>query len=223
VPPGSGRFLNEAESLALLAQHGLPVVAHRLCRTENEARLAFRELGAPVAVKACSVDVPHKSEYGLVALNLVSEEAVAESFNSQFAKLDEIEAEPDGVIVAAMASAQREFVLGARIDPVFGPVVMIGDGGKYVEVLPDISVLVWPFSAEDVHETLQRLRIAPFFRGVRGEAPLDIEALAAAALRIGVLIAGAQGAIASVDLNPVMVGAIGQGLVIVDALVERAE
>ena len=117
LPAGAGRFLNEAESLALLAAHHVPVVAHRLCRSESEARAAFRELGSPVAVKACSVDVPHKSEHGLVALNIVSEDAVGQAFAVQMAKLDAIDAEPDGIIVAAMATGQREFVLGARIDP----------------------------------------------------------------------------------------------------------
>lgn len=222
VPPGTGRFLNEAESLALVAGHGLPVVPHRLCRSDSEARLAFRELGSPVAVKACSVDVPHKSELGLVALDLVSEEAVARAFAAQSAKLEEIGAAPDGIIVAAMTTGRREFVLGARIDPVFGPVVMVGDGGKYVEAMPDIALLLPPFSAEDVIEALSRLRIAPLLRGVRGEPPLDAAAVAVAAIRLGGLIAAARDRIASIDLNPVMVGAEGQGIIVVDALVERA-
>ena len=222
VPAGRGRFLNEAESLALLAAHGLPVVPHRLCRSESEARIAFRDLGSPVAVKACSVDVPHKSELGLVALNLVSEAAVVEAFAAQSAKLEEIDAEPDGIIIAAMAEGQREMVLGARLDPVFGPVVMIGDGGKYVEALPDIELLLPPFSPEDARDAILRLRIAPILKGVRGEAAADIDALARAMLRLGAIIAGARGRIASIDINPVLVGAAGQGLIIVDALIERA-
>ena len=222
VPAGRGRFLNEAESLALLGAHGLPVVAHRLCRSAAEARIAFRDLGSPVAVKACSVDVPHKSELGLVALNLVSEEAVAEAFAAQMAKLDEIEAEPDGIIVASMAEGQREMVLGARLDPVFGPVVMIGDGGKYVEALPDIELLPPPFSQEEARDAILRLRIAPILKGVRGEPAADVEALARAMLRLGAIIAGAHGKLAAIDLNPVLVGAAGQGLTILDALIERA-
>jgi acetate---CoA ligase (ADP-forming) len=221
MPPGSGRFLNEAESLALIHGHGLPVVAHRLCRSEREARIAFRELGSPVAVKACSVDVPHKSELGLVALNLVSEEAVVGAFAAQMARLGEIGAAPDGIIIAAMAEGTHEFVLGARVDPTFGAVVMVGDGGKYVEALPDIALLLPPFSLEDVHVALARLRIAPLFKGVRGEVPLDIDALAEAALRLGAIISAGEEDIASIDLNPVMVAAQGRGITIVDALVER--
>jgi acyl-CoA synthetase (NDP forming) len=221
LPPGHGRFLNEAESLALLAAHHLPVVPHRLCRSEREACIAFRDLGSPVAVKACSADVPHKSEHGLVALNLVSEAAVAQAFTAQMAKLDEVGATPDGIIVAAMAAGRREFVLGAKLDPVFGPVVMIGDGGKYVEALPDVALLLPPFAAADAREAILGLRIAPILNGVRGEPPIDIDALAQAALQLGAIIAGADGRIASIDVNPMLAGAAGQGAVILDALVER--
>jgi len=222
LPPGRARFLNEAESLALLAAHHVPVVAHRLCRSEREARIAFREMGSPVAVKACSADVPHKSEHGLVALNLVSEEAVVQAYAAQQAQLEAMGAASDGIIIAAMAEAQREFVLGAKLDPVFGPVVMIGDGGKYVEALPDVVLLLPPFSRGDAEEAIGRLRIAPILRGVRGEPAADVPALAEAALRLATIIAHAKGKIASIDLNPVMVGAAGQGAVVVDALVERA-
>ena len=120
-----------------------------------------------------------------------------------------------------MATAARECALGARLDPVFGPVVMLGDGGKYVEAMPDVAVLLPPFSREDALEALGRLRIAPLFQGVRGEPPLDADALAEAALKLGVLIASAEGRIASIDLNPVMVGARGAGIVVADALAER--
>jgi acetate---CoA ligase (ADP-forming) len=218
-----GPFLNEAESLALLAAHGLPVVAHRLCRSESEARLAFRELGSPVAVKACSADVPHKSEHGLVALGIASEDAVGQAFAAQMAKLDAIDAEADGVIVAAMAAGEREVVLGARMDPVFGPVVMLGDGGKYIEALPDVSLLLPPFSKAEALAALQRLRMAPILKGVRGAPPLDIEALAEAALRLAAIITSARGQIAAIDLNPVMVGAQGQGITVLDALIERRQ
>jgi acetate---CoA ligase (ADP-forming) len=235
---GASRFLNEAESLALLAEHGIPVVPHRLCRSEAEARAAFRELGPNVAIKACSAEVPHKSEHGLVNLGITSEETAATVFARQWGKLGTLGVPRDGVIVAAMATAARECALGARLDPVFGPVVMVGDGGKYVEAMPDIAVLLPPFSREDVLEALERLRIAPLFEGVRGEPPLDADAFADAALKLGTLIASAAGSsfpvgerirlrgytpgkILSIDLNPVMVGARGAGVVVVDALVER--
>lgn len=222
VPEGTARFLNEAESLALVAAHGIPVVPHRLCRSEAEAREAFRALGPRVAVKACSAELPHKSEHGLVALGVASEGAVAAIFAEQGRKLEILGIARDGVIVAAMATAARECALGARLDPVFGPVVMLGDGGKYVEAMPDVAVLLPPFSREEVLEALARLRIGPLFEGVRGDPPLDAQALAEAAVKLGSLIVSAAGRIASIDLNPVMTGARGAGVLVADALVERS-
>jgi acyl-CoA synthetase (NDP forming) len=222
VPAGSSAFLNEVESLALLARHGLPVVAHRLCRSAADVRAAFDELGAPVVIKACSVDIPHKSEHGLVAVNVRSADDAARIFEAQWAKMASMGAARDGVIVAAMRKAQRELMIGARIDPDFGPVVVVGDGGKYVEALKDFALLVTPFGAEEVKQALRGLRIAPLLAGVRGDPPLDLDALAEAAIGVGRLIGAAKGTIASIDLNPVMVGAAGDGVVVVDALVERA-
>lgn len=221
VPAGEARFLNEADSLALLAQRGLPVVPHRLCRSAAEVRAAVHELGAPVAIKACSIDVPHKSEHGLVALNISGEDEAARIFTEQWEQLQHLGARREGVLVAAMRKARRELMVGARLDPVFGPVVVFGDGGKYVEALKDFALLVPPFDALEVKAALERLRIAPLLAGVRGEPPLDLDALAAVAIGVGRLIGAARGRIASMDLNPVMVGAAGEGAVIVDALIER--
>lgn len=222
LPQGAHRFLNEAESLALLATAGMPVVPHRLCKSRGEARAAIEALGAPVAIKACSVDVPHKSEHGLVALNVATPEAAELLFESQWEKLAQLGARRDGVIFAAMRRCRRELMVGARVDPVFGPVVIVGDGGKYVEALKDFVLLVPPFDAADVRDGLRGLRIAPLIDGVRGEPPLDVEALAAVAIAAGRLIRAAGGRIASIDLNPVMVGASGEGATVVDALIERS-
>ena len=150
VPRGSHRFLNEAESLALLAKAGLSVVPYRLCKTAAEARAAFDAIGGPVAVKACSIDVPHKSEHGLVALNVASADDAARLFEAQWDKLAALGAARDGVIVAAMRKGRHEFMVGARYDAVFGPVVIVGDGGKYVEAFKDFATLIPPFDAAEV-------------------------------------------------------------------------
>ncbi|MCC7276551.1 MAG: acetate--CoA ligase family protein, partial [Alphaproteobacteria bacterium] len=222
LPPGDKPFLGEADSLALLAAQGMPVVPHRLCRSAADARRAFAELGGPVAVKACSADVPHKSEHGLVALGIADADAVAAAFATQVAGMARLGAAADGVIVARMVKGRRELVLGARLDPMVGPVVMVGDGGKYVEALGDVAVLAPPFTAAEVIDALMGLRIAPILRGVRGEPALDLGAYADAAVKLAAMMTAAGGRIASVDLNPVMVGAAGEPTAIVDALVERA-
>ena len=213
-------FLNEADSLALLAANGIAVAPHRLCRSAAEARAAWRELGGLVAVKACSAEVPHKSEFGLVALNLGSEDEVGAAFDAQWRKLAHMNVVRDGVIVAAMVKGRRELALGARIDARFGPVVMLGDGGKYVEALQDFILLIPPFDTDEVLEALDRLHIAPLLHGVSGEPPLDLEAVAAIAARLGEIMQAGRGRIASIDLNPVMVKAKGEGAVVADALVE---
>jgi acyl-CoA synthetase (NDP forming) len=222
VPAGAQGFLNEVDSLALLALHGVPAVPMHLCRTADEARAAFDAIGAPAVVKACSAEVPHKSEHGLVALNVQTREQAAELFERFWSKMDAMGVQRDGVIVAATRKGQHEFMVGARIDPVFGPVVVVGDGGKYVEALKDCALLLPPFSQDEVVQALRTLRIAPLLDGVRGDPPLDVQALASIAVAVGTVISGARGTIASVDLNPVMVGAAGDGAVVVDALVECA-
>jgi acyl-CoA synthetase (NDP forming) len=222
LPAGGARFLSEWDSLQLLAAHGLPVVAQRLCRSRDEAVAAFRALGGPVVVKGCSAEVPHKSEAGLVRLRVASEADAAAAFDDLWSRLAALKVARDGVIVAAMAKGRRELALGARIDPQFGPIVLVGDGGKYVEALGDVALLLPPFDADAVLAALGRLRIAPILDGVRGEPPLDLAPLCAMAMRLGQLMVAAEGRIASIDVNPVIVGAAGEGSVVVDALIECA-
>ncbi|MGE3160808.1 MAG: acetate--CoA ligase family protein [Burkholderiales bacterium] len=217
-PAGATKYLNEAESLALLAAAGLSVVEHRLCGSEAEARAAFRDLGPRVVAKGCSASVPHKTELGLVRLGLADEEAVAKAFREFRPRLPA----GDGVLIARQVAGRRELALGARLDPCFGPVVMVGDGGIYLEALKDFRLLLPPFDEADVREALARLRIAPLLAGLRGECALDVGAYARMAVRLGEAMLGWHGAVASVDLNPVMVMEAGRGALAVDALVERS-
>ncbi|MFI4986611.1 MAG: acetate--CoA ligase family protein [Alphaproteobacteria bacterium] len=215
---GKGRMLNEAESLALVEARGIAVVPHRLCRSEAEALAAFRALGAPVAVKGCSADIAHKTELGLVRLGIADEAALAAAYRAMERILGEQQARFDGVIVAAMAKGRHEMMIGAHRDPVFGPVVVVGEGGKYVEALPDLKAMLPPFSAAEAGEALARLRMAPLFAGVRGEPPMDVAALAEAAAAVGRMMAEASPHILSLDLNPVLLGAVGEGYRVVDAV-----
>jgi acyl-CoA synthetase (NDP forming) len=216
---GAQRMLNEAESLARLQAAGVPVMRHRLCRTADEATEAFRAMGGKVVVKGCSRDVAHKSDLGLVALGLENEAAVREAFERMRSTLETQKLAFDGVLVAAMAKGRRELMIGAHVDPVFGPVVVIGDGGKYVEAMPDSTLLLPPFQEADVARALDRLRIAPLLRGVRGEAPLDVEAFCRATTAVGKLMAAPDCAIVSLDVNPVLVGSAGEGCQALDGVV----
>ena len=219
VPAAVTTMLNEADSLGLLAERGIPVVAHRLCRSRAEAIAAFETIGGPVVVKGCSADIAHKSELGLVKLGVASREEAGEVWAQMEAIIRKHGARFDGVIVAAMARGRREIMIGAHRDPVFRPVVAVGDGGKYVEIFRDTALLLPPFSKEEVKAALHKLKVAPLFAGVRGEPPMDVEALCDAVMRIGDLMLDPTAKVVSLDLNPVLLDSAGKGCVVVDAVV----
>ncbi len=214
-------MLNEADSLAMLAARGIPVVPHRLCRSRAEAVAAFEAIGGPVVVKGCSADIAHKSELGLVKLGVKTREETGEVWAQMEGIIRKHGSRFDGVIVAAMAGGRREIMIGAHRDPVFGPVVAVGDGGKYVEIFRDTALLLPPFSKDDAREALGRLRIAPLFAGVRGEPPMDVDALCDAVVKIGELMLDPAAKVMSLDLNPVLLDSAGKGCVVVDAVVFR--
>ena len=219
VSAPSTTMLNEADSLALLAGRGVPVVAHRLCRSRAEAIAAFESIGGPVVVKGCSADIAHKSELGLVKLGVASREEAGEVWAQMEAIIRKAGSRFDGVIVAAMAGGRREIMIGAHRDPVFGPVVAVGDGGKYVEIFRDTTLLLPPFSKEEAMAALQKLKVAPLFAGVRGEPPMDVDVLCNAVMKIGDLMLDPKARVVSIDLNPVMLDSAGKGCVVVDAVV----
>jgi acyl-CoA synthetase (NDP forming) len=219
LPPGIGPYLHESDTLNLLASRGIKTVKHVLCQTSEQAGQAVAQMGVPVAVKACSMDVPHKSEHGLVALNIQSSDAAAKAFDQQSDKLKSMGARQDGIIVAAMEKGNLEMMIGAHRDPQFGLVVLVGAGGKYVEALKDCALLLAPFGKEDVIRALNTLRIAPLLNGVRGEPAADMDAFADMAVRVGKMMVALGETASSIDLNPVMMTP--SGPVVVDALLER--
>ncbi|MYN14210.1 CoA-binding protein [Pusillimonas sp. TS35] len=220
LPAGASPTLSEFDSLSLLAGHGVSVIPHQLCKDVESAINAWREYGEPVVLKACSAEVPHKSEHGLVALGLNTEQAIRDAVRTQTATLDRLNVSYDGWLVAPMRKGLQEMMLGMNHDPVFGPVVVFGAGGKYVEAAPDVAVMLPPFSAEQAMEKLQGLRIWPLLQGVRGEAAADIPAFAGLLAWFSRFALGSKGKFKSIDVNPVMLGRQGEGAWAVDALIE---
>ncbi|MDO9436554.1 acetate--CoA ligase family protein [Hydrogenophaga sp.] len=220
APPRDGEMLDEARSLALLARHGLPVVAHRLCRDAADVRAAWLQLGARrVVVKGCTPDASHKTELGLVHVGVADAEG-AQAASEAIAKAAFLGGvRLNGFIVAEMVQSGLELMIGARIDPVFGPVLLVGAGGKYVEAMPDMALLMAPCSAADVAAALERLRIAPLLHGTRGEPPLDVAAFCAAAVAVGDAVSNPSLNLSQVDVNPVFVRRLGEGCTAVDAVV----
>jgi acetyltransferase len=208
--------LGLAELTPLLTAYGIPVLAPRLAATPDEAAAVAGELGCPVALKVASPEIPHKTDVGGVALGLTSPVEVADAAALMLARVRA--RRPDatirGVLVQPMAPPGKELLLGAVRDPQFGPLVMVGFGGIYVEVLRDTATRLAPVSPVEALPMLDELKMARVLRGVRGEAPVDRTALAETISRFGQLVADCPD-LMDLELNPLVASAT--GVVAVDA------
>ena len=215
------RARNEFEAKQALARAGFPVVEERLVTTRDAATGACEELGYPVALKIASPDVPHKSEIGGVVLGLDSAGRVEAAFDALMARAREKAplARLDGVVVARMAPPGVETILGTSHDPVFGPVVMFGLGGVFVEALRDVTLRVAPFDVDEARRMIGEIRAAAVLDGVRGQAAADKDALARALARLSGIAAANADTIHSIDVNPFIVLPDGDGALAVDALI----
>jgi hypothetical protein len=148
---------------------------------------------------------------------------VAKAFAAVDALVRQHDPDAPGVLVSKMAHGRRELLLGARHDHTYGPVVIVGDGGTSVEAVPDVQVLLPFFDAVAVVAAVARLRIAPLLAGVRGEPAVDVAAFADAAVAVGRLIGDPSQGLVDLDVNPVLVGSVGEGCVAVDAVVRIVE
>lgn len=223
LPPAP---VGEAEARRILAEAGLPMVASRLCTTAGHATEAAAALGFPVALKIASPDIAHKSDVGGVALDLETPDAVAEAFAAVIDKTRGAcpRARVDGVLVSPMVRDGVEMILGVQHDPTFGPVVMCGLGGVFVEILADTSFRPAPFDDAEAHRMLRELQGYPLLAGARGRPPADVDALAAALAALSRFAAAHAERLESAELNPVAVRPAGQGVIALDALlVPRTE
>ena len=217
LPPGP---CDEATSLAILARAGIPVMSHRLVRSADEAAAAAEALGLPVALKIVSPDITHKSDLGGVVLNLATPEAVRRAFDEVTARVQKAapQAGLGGCLVAPMVTGGVETILGAQWDPVFGPVVMLGLGGVFVEALKDVTFRLAPFDEAEARRMITELRALPVLHGMRGRPPADLAALARALADLSRFAAAQGPALASLDINPFLVLPEGQGALALDAV-----
>ncbi|MBU1360889.1 MAG: acetate--CoA ligase family protein [Gammaproteobacteria bacterium] len=215
----------EAQALGLLRQAGFPVVDHVSCDSADDACRALEKFGGPVVVKLQSPDVLHKSDIGGVKLGLRTPEEVRRAFEEivTSARTHAPDARIEGALVAPMVRDGVECILGLHIDPVFGPVVMVGLGGVMVEVLRDVSFRLAPFDHATAHEMIASLKGKDLLHGARGRPKADVSALADALVRLSQIGAAAQEHVRSIEINPFLVLAEGLGAVAVDAVIECAE
>jgi acyl-CoA synthetase (NDP forming) len=202
------------ESLQLIAHYGFSVPAHALVRTEVEALQFRRDSKGPMAMKINSPHFSHKSDLGAVQLNLKTQTEVENAFK----KLTALGGEGTEVLVQSMVTGGREVILGGKRDQSFGPILLFGLGGIFVEALKDVVWRVAPLSYEEARKMIGSIRGVRVLQGIRGEKPYDLETVADLLVRLShLLIEFPQ--IQEIDINPVLVFAEGQGAVAVDARV----
>ncbi len=219
-PPLPQGRLGEREAKAALAAAGLPMVADRLAASAADAITAARAAGGPVAMKIASPDILHKTEAGGVKLGVRAAEAgVAFDAIMRGARAYNPRARLDGVLVSPMVAGGVECILGARHDPVFGPVVMFGLGGVFTEVMKDVSFRRAPIGPETAREMIGEVKGAGLLQGARGQPPADLDALAEAISRLSLFAAAHGEALESVEMNPVR--ALPKGCLALDALIVR--
>jgi acetyl coenzyme A synthetase (ADP forming)-like protein len=213
--PGA-RHLGMPDLAPLLAAYGIRCVEGRLAKGPDDAALIAEGIGFPVALKIVSPDIAHKTEVGGVVLDLRDARAVREAAARVLERVvaDRPAAVITGLLVETMAPAGRELLLGGVRDPQWGPLVMVGFGGIYVEVLADTAARLAPVSAAEALVMLDELKTAPLLRGVRGEAPVDRVALAGIISRFAQLLVDLP-ELAEVEVNPLIAGP--GGTVAVDA------
>ncbi|WP_026379466.1 acetate--CoA ligase family protein [Afifella pfennigii] len=219
--PLDGGALSEHAAKAILARAGLPFAEERLARSAAQARRAARAIGFPVVVKLASPDIAHKSEIGGVVLGLWDDEAVAAAYDRVLARASEAapEAEVEGVLVAAMLTGGHELIVGGHIDEVAGPLVTVGVGGVFVEVLRDTVSACAPIDPAAATQLIGRLKIAPILAGARGRPKADLPVLAEIVARLSQIVAANADQIDSLEINPLLVRAEGEGALGLDALI----
>ena len=206
------KALSEYDSKRVVESAGVAITREGLAGSRDEAVKLAEEFGFPVVLKGCSSTLTHKTEMGMVKLNLGSSDDVARGYDD----IIKVGMELDGVLVQEMIKGDREFVIGLTRDPQFGPCVMFGLGGIFTEVLNDVSFRVAPISEIDALEMIEEIKTRKLLDEFRGSPAVDKTALVKALVGIGKL--GVEyDQIAEIDINPVIIS--GDQPIAVDALI----
>lgn len=195
------KALSEYESKLVLAAYGIPTVKEELVTTAEEAVAAAGRIGYPVVAKVCSPEITHKTEGGLVALNLRDEAELTRAVR----EIQEKSGQPNvPVLVQAMLKGARELVLGMTRDPLFGPCVMFGLGGIFTEALGDVAFRPAPLDLQDAKEMVRDIKAHRILDAFRGMPAVDSELLARSLVGLGELAVTHEG-IREIDINPMIV------------------
>lgn len=214
--------LLEPEAHQVCVLYGMPVAGFQLAETVEAAVTAAETLGFPVVLKVVSPDILHKSDVGGVVVDVQSPHEVRTAYKAIMYNVAKHapDARVRGVLVQQMAAPSLEVVVGMTKDPTFGPAVMFGLGGVFVEVLRDVAFRIAPITEADAWEMVREIRAFEVLQGARGRAPSDVGALVDILLKVSRLVVE-HGEIDQLDLNPIMVYA--EGAVVVDARILLTE
>jgi acetyltransferase len=209
--------IGDAEARAIQAAYGIPFPKSHLAKTADEAARAAEEIGFPVVMKITSPDILHKTDIGGVKLNLQSADQVRDTFDLMMYRAQRYQptAEIWGCLVQQQVKGGKEILLGMNRDPQFGPLLVFGLGGIYVEALKDVTFRVAPIDRRQAREMLNEIRAFPLLRGVRGEPPSDMDAIVDVLLRLSQLVTDFP-EIVEIDINPLMVFEQGKGALGID-------
>ena len=213
-------FLLASEGSAVMKAAGIAVPQTRVARNIDEAVEFAGTIGYPLVMKVVSRDILHKSDAGGVALDIDNRDEVVDAFEAimHSCRAYKPDARIDGIEICEMVARGTEIIVGARRDPSFGPIVMVGFGGIYVEVMKDVAFRGYPFNRAEAMKMLKELRSFPLLLGVRGEARKDIDGLADTIITAGTIIRRCAG-ITDIEINPVVVYEPSRGLRAVDSRV----
>lgn len=211
--------LTEIESKIIFKAYGLPVVKTILTTSEDEAVEQAESFGYPVVLKIVSPDILHKSDAGGVKVNIKDEAGLRDAYQSIIKNAKEYKADADihGILIQDMAPWATETIIGSINDPTFGPTVMFGLGGIFVEVLKDVTFRVAPISDKEAETMLDEIKGAPILDGTRGEAPRDKKTLAHVLAQYAFMVTDLADEILETDANPILVYEEGEGVQVVDA------
>jgi acetyl-CoA synthetase (ADP-forming) len=198
--------LLETESKTVCTEYGIPVTKFELAKNEDEAVKFAKDIGFPTVLKIVSPDIIHKSDIGGVILGLKTGDDVRRGYNSilQNVRKHDPKARITGILVQEMAPSSTEVIVGAIKDPQFGPAIMFGLGGVFVEVLKDVTFRVAPITEDDACEMITEVKAYPLLMGYRNTPPADIEAITKILLNTSRLVTDYV-QIKELDLNPVIV------------------
>lgn len=200
------KSLLETEAKSVCLDYGIPVTKFELAKSEDEAIKFADTIGFPIVLKIVSPDIIHKSDIGGVIVGLKDKDDIRRGYNQilQNAKKHDPKARITGVLVQEMAPASTEVIVGAIKDPQFGPAIMFGLGGVFVEVLKDVTFRIAPITEDDAQEMISEVKAYPLLKGYRNTPPADIEAITNILLSTSKLIMDYP-EIKELDLNPVIV------------------